>query len=111
MAWDYSGRDFGIDISMALDTLMLDQQEQLEVIALVAGFHDVADAANDSGREGRDMPCSTAVATCAPCCAAPDRPRSSLPCAPPMLAGATALVVLKTYVYNRNRRALAYQAH
>lgn len=106
VAWDYSGRHFGIDISMALDTLMLDQQEQLEVIALVDGFHDVADAAiildvkaGDStvfyrGGDMRPLLRSAGQTSLIAAMRPADAGRGNGP------------VVLKTYVYNRNKGLL-----
>lgn len=109
VAWDYSGRDFGIDISLAFDTLGLDPQDQLEVIAQVVGFDDVADAAiivdakvadstvfyrgGDMRPLLRNAGSTTLIATM--------RPADAGACKGP--------IVLKTYVYNRNKGPLHVQ--
>lgn len=44
IAWDYSGLEFGISIDLGLDSLVMDVQDQVEIIAEVEGWNGTADA-------------------------------------------------------------------
>lgn len=101
IAWDYSGREFGADISIALDSATGHDLDQIEVIADVEYFDALTDAviiadvkAGDTAVYYRGGELRPHVAGAAPLVVAIQ----------PAFAGATAEApVLKTYVYNRNK--------
>ncbi|MEO8590053.1 MAG: glycosyltransferase family 39 protein [Flavobacteriales bacterium] len=101
MAWDYSGREFGLTTTLALDTVTQTPQELIEVVAHVEFLDELTDAAiivdmkaGDSTvfYRGGDLhphgkgPATLIVAV---------RPADPGPVVGP--------VVLKAYVYNRNK--------
>ncbi|MBP6574841.1 MAG: hypothetical protein KA230_10345, partial [Flavobacteriales bacterium] len=106
VAWDYSGRDFGIDLSLALDTLMLDPQEQLEVIAQVTGFNDVADAAIILDVKAGDSTVFYRGGDLRPLLRSAGRTSLIAAMRPADAGRDNGPMVVKTYVYNRNKGPL-----
>ena len=106
LAWDYSGRDFGIDITMALDTLALDPQEQLEVIAQVEGFDEVADAAIIVDVKAGDSTVFYRGGDMRPLLRGAGSTSLIVAMRPVDAGTGNGPVVLKAYVYNRNKAPL-----
>jgi len=104
LAWDYSGREFGMAFTMTLDTLGLEPQEQIEVIADVEFFDELTDAAiivdvkvGDSTvfyRGGDLRPHGVGAASLVVAMRRAD------------VGTVTGPLVVKTYVFNRNKGAL-----
>lgn len=104
-AWDLTGREFGIAVTLQLDTLMQDAQDQFEILAEVSGYDATTDVGvvvdlgvGDSSvfyRTGelRDLRPVDGLATLAVAVRRADT-RAQGP------------ITLRTYLYNRNKGPL-----
>ncbi|HMC97706.1 MAG TPA: hypothetical protein VKG92_08640, partial [Flavobacteriales bacterium] len=105
-AWDHSGREFGASITIALDSLGLSQQEQIEVVAQVEGFGELADAAIIADLRAGDSTVFYRGGDLPPLLRGPGSAALIVSVRPADAGSAQGPLMLKTYVYNRNKGPL-----